>query len=189
MCEIGITFLIPQSTTFGCEYVTFLTGNQNNFYGVEQLAKYENENKKGYKKNVGLKKNHIIKLRVTGEEKEQLLQQAEIYDTSMSDIVRDAIFTKKGHHLEQKRKKIDNKPIVEAVTQMTQATIELERQHRKIGNNINQAVKELNEKKDTLHRVKNLDVFLTNLVKAMNHISKTDDKLLKRSDDVWRQLE
>jgi len=156
---------------------------------VEQLAKYENENKKGYKKNVGLKKNHIIKLRVTGEEKEQLLQQAEIYDTSMSDIVRDAIFTKKGHHLEQKRKKIDNKPVIEAVTKMTQATIELERQHRKMGNNINQAVKQLNAKKDTLHRVKNLDEFLTKLVNTVNYIGKTDDELLKWGDKVWRQLE
>jgi DNA repair ATPase RecN len=164
-------------------------GQPKQFLWGGTMAKYENENKKGYKKNVGLKKNHIIKLRVTGEEKEQLLQQAEIYDTSMSDIVRDAIFTKKGHHLEQKRKKIDNKPVIEAVTKMTQATINLERQHRKIGTNINQAVKQLNEKKDTLHRVKNLDDFLTELVRAVNHISKTDDELLQRSDEVWRQLE
>lgn len=44
-------------------------------------------------------------------------------------------------------------------------------------------------KKDTLHRVKNLDDFLTELVRAVNHISKTDDELLQRSDEVWRQLE
>lgn len=149
---------------------------------------YENEYKKSLKKNVGLKKNHIVKVRVTGDEKEQILKKADELNMSMSDLVRETILTNDANYIEHKKRQIESRSLIKVITEMTNATIELERQHKKIGNNINQITRLLNERKNKLNTKVDLDKLLPFLANKLHKIQRTDDALLERSDKAWRQL-
>lgn len=149
------------------------------------VIKMSSENsKKSYKKDVGFKKNEFIKIRVTSEEKEQILNQSKLRKMKMSEMIRQFIFKglKKQENNFVSRKDIQN--FVEVVGEYNQKVNELITEHNRIGNNINQITRSIYQGK-----VKDSIDIHSVLVHHMHVLNDTDKELLKGANELWRQLE
>lgn len=140
--------------------------------------------KKSYKKDVGLKRNEFIKIRVTNEEKEQIIEQSELRKMKMSEMIRQFIFNgfKKQEDNYMSRKDIQK--FVEVVGEYNQKVNELIKEHNRIGNNINQITRSIyrGEIKDSV------DINSV-LSRSMHTLNNTDKELLKGANELWRRLE
>lgn len=140
--------------------------------------------KKSYKKDVGLKRNEFIKIRVTNEEKEQIIEQSELRKMKMSEMIRQFIFNgfKKQEDNYMSRKDIQK--FVEVVGEYNQKVNELIKEHNRIGNNINQITRSIyrGEIKDSV------DINSV-LSRYMHTLNATDKELLKGANELWRRLE
>lgn len=140
--------------------------------------------KKSYKKDVGLKRNEFIKIRVTNEEKEQIIEQSELRKMKMSEMIRQFIFNgfKKQEDNYMSRKDIQK--FVEVVGEYNQKVNELIKEHNRIGNNINQITRSIyrGEIKDSV----DINSVLSRYMHTLNN---TDKELLKGANELWRRLE